>query len=202
MKSVKKIVSGGSVSQASPLTPLRGEGNCGQRSQASGLPDSASGLTDSASGLPDSASGLPDSASGLPSPRRGAGGEAVEAVDYEGIPYRDIVDGPYAIGENDHSYLFINDDTFEAAKALEIGKIGTYVVPMKSTQDGEETVTGYNGYLFRRAEGTMCEEGETGTIKIDYYPGIRDSAENGLRQKRWMSDAVYTDAMYAYRGSF
>ena len=117
-------------------------------------------------------------------------------------PYRDIVDGPYAIGENDHSYLFVNDDTFEAAKALEIGKIGTYVVPMKSTQDGEETVTGYNGYLFRRAEGTMCEEGETGTIKIDYYPGIRDSAENGLRQKRWMSDAVYTDAMYAYRGSF
>ena len=77
MKSVKKIVSGGSVSQASPLTPLRGEGNCGQRSQASGLPDSASGI--------------PDSASGLPSPRRGAGGEAVEAVDYEGIPYQDIV---------------------------------------------------------------------------------------------------------------
>ena len=115
--------------------------------------------------------------------------------------YRELIGGPYAIGENDHSYLFVNDDAFEAAKALEIGQIGTYAVPMKTTEDGEEKITGYNGYMFRRVEGTMCEQGDSGIIKIDYYPSVRESAESGLRQKRWMSDAVYNDAIYAYRGS-
>ncbi len=115
--------------------------------------------------------------------------------------YRELITSPYAIGENDHSYLFVNDDAFETAKALEIGQIGTYVVPMKSTEDGEEKITGYTGYLFRRAEGTMCENGDSGIIKIDYYPSVRESAESGLRQKRWLEDASYNDAIYAYRGS-
>ena len=61
-------------------------------------------------------------------------------------------------------------------------------------------VTGYIGYMFRRAEGTMCEEGQSGIVKIDWYDTVRESVVSSLRQKRWMDDAVYTDAVYAYRG--
>lgn len=118
-------------------------------------------------------------------------------------PYRSIVDGPYAIGDNDYGYLFSTyTEVYEAAKALEIGQIGTYIVPVSQTDtDGNELISGYIGYMFRRAEGTMCEEGDSGIIKIDWYPTVRESVESGMRQKNWMKDAAYTDAVYTYRGS-
>ena len=41
---------------------------------------------------------------------------------------------------------------------------------------------------------------ESGIVKIDWYDTVRESVVSSLRQKRWMNDAVYTDAVYAYRG--
>ena len=117
--------------------------------------------------------------------------------------FKSVLSGPYAIGDEDYSYLFEkNEEAYEKAKALEIGGIDTFIMPVTKTDaDGNETVNGYIGYMFRRAEGDMCEEGQSGIVKIDYYPSVRQDVESGLRQKKWMSDAVYTDAMYAYRGS-
>ncbi len=117
-------------------------------------------------------------------------------------PYRSIADGPYAVGDDDYGYLFNTySEAYEAAKALEIGQIGTYIKPVSKTDtDGNELITGYIGYMFRRAEGTMCEDGSN-IVKIDHYPMVRENIESGLRQKRWMADAVTDDAVYAYRGS-
>ena len=118
--------------------------------------------------------------------------------------YRNVAEGPYAIGEDDYRYLFEdNEEAFETAKSLEIGQISTYIMPVSKTDtDGNELITGYIGYMFRRAEGTMCEEGQTGAIKIDHYPMVRENIEATMRQKKWMSDIVYTDDLYAYRGNF
>ena len=117
--------------------------------------------------------------------------------------YRSVAEGPYAIGDGDYGYLFNTySEMYEAAKALEDGQIGVYVVPVTQTDtDGNELVQGYLGYMFRRAEGKMCENGQTGIIKLDYYPAVREDVEAGLRQKKWTADAVYNDALYAYRGS-
>ena len=116
--------------------------------------------------------------------------------------FRNVVKGPYAIGDDDYSYLFEkNEEAYETAKSLEIGQISTYIMPVSKTDtDGNELITGYIGYMFRRAEGTMCEEGQSGIVKIDWYDTVRESVVSSLRQKRWMDDAVYTDAVYAYRG--
>lgn len=157
-------------------------------------------------------------------------------------PYANTLVLPYAIGENDHSYLFESDKAYGIAAALEIGEIGSFAdieeeteateptdeetdatepadeetdatEPASGETDAEETATGedaasgeteakvYTGYIFRRAEGKMCEEGESGIISIDYYPGIRESAENELREEKWFSDAKYEDAIYAYKGA-
>ena len=98
-------------------------------------------------------------------------------------------------------------EAYAAAAALELGEIGSFVrseadEPATPTQsdDSEKAEPTYTGYIFRRAEGNMCEEGESGIVKIDYYPGIRETAESELRQEKWLSDAVYEDAMYAYKG--
>ena len=116
--------------------------------------------------------------------------------------FKNFVDGPYAVGDEDYSYLFENSEVYDAAKALEIGQIGVYILPNKTTDtEGNETVTGYTGYMFRRAEDTMCEEGDSGIIKLDYYHAIRDSIESGLRQNKWTEDITYTDAVHAYRGA-
>ena len=122
-------------------------------------------------------------------------------------PYKNTLMLPYAMGEHDHSYLFEDDEAYAAAAALELGEIGSFVrseadEPATPTQsdDSEKAEPTYTGYIFRRAEGNMCEEGESGIVKIDYYPGIRETAESELRQEKWLSDAVYEDAMYAYKG--
>lgn len=126
-------------------------------------------------------------------------------------PYKNTLMLPYAMGKDDHGYLFSDDAAYEAAAALEIGEIGSYVAVPDETEtddnataqdassDAAETKT-VTGYVFRRAEGNMCEEGDSGIVKIDYYPGIRQTAESELREERWFSDAKYEDAIYAYRG--
>ncbi len=115
--------------------------------------------------------------------------------------YRSL-EAPYAIGDDDYNYVFTDAEAYEAAKALEIGQTGTYIMPVtQKDDDGNETVASYTGYLFRRVEGTMCEEGQSGIIKIDYYPQIRESVESTMLQEKWLSDVAYNDAMYTYRGS-
>ncbi|MBR2644932.1 MAG: SurA N-terminal domain-containing protein [Clostridia bacterium] len=127
--------------------------------------------------------------------------ELLESDDNVSV-YRNIAEGPYAIGDNDYGYLFDTDaEAYEKAKALEIGQIGTFIKPVSKTDtDGNELITGYIGYMFRRAEGKMCEDGSN-IIKIDYYPTIRSDVESGLRQKKWTSDITVDDAVYGYRGS-
>lgn len=117
-------------------------------------------------------------------------------------PYRNALKTPYAIGEEDYAYLADDENFYKQASELEIGQVGMLIVPVTGTAaEGEEApITGYTGYLFRRAEGNMCEEGDSGIIKIDYYDGVRDSVEAGLREERWFADYALTDAAKAYKG--
>ena len=127
--------------------------------------------------------------------------ELVEAADNVD-PYRTALKAPYAIGEGDYSYLCGEEEFYTKASELEIGEIGTLIVANKKTSEDseEETITGYTGYLFRRAEGNMCEEGDSGVIKIDYFDGVRESAENGLREEKWMADFKTEDGVFTYKG--
>ena len=79
-----------------------------------------------------------------------------------------------------------------------IGEIGSFIEEPVTAEDGTVTVT---GYLFRRAEGNMCMDGDSGVIKIDYYPGVRASMETQYRVDQWLADIRYEDAMYAYKGA-
>lgn len=112
--------------------------------------------------------------------------------------YRSLLEGPYPIGENDHAQMFASQEAYEAAAALAIGEIGSFIDEPVTADDGSTTVT---GYLFRRAEGNMCMDGDSGVIKIDYYPGVRASMETQYRIDQWLSDIRYEDAMYAYKGA-
>ena len=128
--------------------------------------------------------------------------ELVESADNVD-PYRTALKAPYAIGEKDYSYLCGEEEFFTKANALQMGEIGTLIVADKKAAEeegGEETITGYTGYLFRRAEGNMCEEGDSGVIKIDYFDGVRESVVNGLREEKWMADLKAEDAIFAYKG--
>ena len=117
-------------------------------------------------------------------------------------PYRSKLKAPYAIGEGDFGYLSSEADFYQKAFALNIGEYDSIVVPVKGqAEEGQEApITGYTGYLFRRAKGDMCEEGDYGIIKIDYYDGVRESVETGLREQHWMSDLKMEDAMFKYKG--
>lgn len=112
--------------------------------------------------------------------------------------FRGLLEGPYPIAQNDHSALFSENEAYTQAAALAVGEIGSFVGQAKSDDDGVTTVT---AYLFRRANGTMCMDGETGVINIDYYDGIRTDAENQYRMKQWVSDIRYDDKLYAYKGA-
>lgn len=112
--------------------------------------------------------------------------------------YRNALGSPYPIGENDHAQMFASQEAYEAAAALAIGEIGSFIDEPVTEEDGTVTVT---GYLFRRAQGNMCMDGETGVIKIDYYPGIRESVTEEFRAERWLSDIRFEDAVYAYKGA-
>ena len=112
--------------------------------------------------------------------------------------YRDALEGPYPIGENDHAQMFSSQAAYDAAAALVIGEIGSVIEEPVTAEDGSVTVT---GDLFRRAEGNMCMDGDSGVIKIDYYPGVREAMLDEYRLQQWISDIRFEDAMYAYKGA-
>ena len=111
--------------------------------------------------------------------------------------FKTILKGPYPIAEKDHSGLFTSDEAYAAAAELNVGEIGSYIEE-KTAEDGTKTVT---AYLFRRANGDMCLDGESGIIKMDYYPGVREAVINEYRAEQWFSDIRYEDAIYGYKGA-
>ena len=127
--------------------------------------------------------------------------------------YRLYLKAPYPIAENDHSLLFDEQEVYTLAEALKIGEIGSYIVKPEAAEDAatetaeegttetEEKQTTVTVYLFRRAEGTMCYDGDHGIIKMDYYDGVRDSVEEQYRIDQWLSDLKVEDAVYAYKGA-
>ena len=112
--------------------------------------------------------------------------------------FKGLLKAPYPIAEKDHSGLYTSDDLFAAANALEIGQIGSFVEEPTVADDGTSNIT---AYLFRRAEGNMCYDGDHGVIKMDYYEGMRDSVEEQYRADQWLSDIKFDDAIYAYKGA-
>ncbi|MBQ6234492.1 MAG: SurA N-terminal domain-containing protein [Clostridia bacterium] len=112
--------------------------------------------------------------------------------------YKNTLTGPYPIAENDHAALFSPQELYNTAAALEVGEIGSFVGQTVTDDDGNTTVT---GYLVRRAEGNMCYDGDHGVIKLDYFPGIRESAEEQYRLDQLLADIKYEDIVYAYKGA-
>lgn len=120
--------------------------------------------------------------------------------------YREKLAGPYPIAEFDHNGLFSGQEAYAVVAGLEIGEIGSYIAP--AAEDAGEEETKVTAYLFRRANGNMCVEGESGLIKIDYISGIRDRFKTLLtqqresdRQQQWLSDVKFEDALYTYKGA-
>lgn len=121
--------------------------------------------------------------------------------------YRLILKAPYPIAENDHSSLFTEQEVYTKAAALQIGEIGAHIVVPETTGDEaaedestEEEAKSVSIHLFRRAEGNMCYDGDHGVIKMDYFDGIRDSAESQYRLDQWLSDVRFEDVIYTYKG--
>ncbi len=112
--------------------------------------------------------------------------------------FRNIMKAPYPIAENDHSGLYVSDDVFAIANALEIGQIGTFAEEPKTAEDGTTTIT---AYLFRRAEGNICYDGDHGVIKLEYFEGLKEAEEEEYRLEQWLSDIKFEDAVYAYKGA-
>ncbi len=113
--------------------------------------------------------------------------------------YRRILKAPYPIAEKDHAQLFKPDEVYTMAEKLQVGEIGSFIADPVTADDGTQTVT---AYLFRRAEGKMCMDGDSGVINIDYFDGVRDSAISEFIVDPWFSDVKYEDALYAYKGVF
>ena len=113
-------------------------------------------------------------------------------------PYKSVLKAPYPIAEKDHSALFTQDAIYTAAAALEVGKVGSFIDEPVTADDGTTTVT---AYLFRRAEGNMCYDGDHGVIKIDYFPNVRESAVEQYRLDQWLSDLKIEDIVYTYKGA-
>ncbi len=121
--------------------------------------------------------------------------------------YRGIVNGPYAIAEQDHSILFDSDEAYAVAAALETGEIGSYIVEPKTPADAAATEKAENAkvtaYLFRRADASkVLMEGDSGVIRLDYYPGLHDAFVEEYRAGQWFTDLKFEDALYTYKGVF
>lgn len=115
-------------------------------------------------------------------------------------PFRGTLKTPYAIGEEDHSQLFTPQSVYVKAAALAVGEIDSFIGQAVTDDDGNTTVA---VYLFRRANGDMCIDGESGIIDIDWYPGIREKALETYRDvpwSEWLDDVKYESAIYAYKG--
>ncbi len=115
-------------------------------------------------------------------------------------PFRGTLKTPYAIGETDHSELFTPQMVYTKATALQVGEIDSFVGQAVTDDDGNTTVT---AYLFRRANGDMCVNGESGIIDIDWYSGVREKAiatYRGMLWSKWLDDVRYEDVLYEYKG--
>ncbi len=112
-------------------------------------------------------------------------------------PYKGIVNGPYPIAENDHKALFTEEEIFLKAALLSVGEIDTYVGTPVENDDGTQTVT---AYLFRRAEGNLCYDGDHGVVKLDAIDGVRDTFVEQYWLEQWLSDLKYEDVIYTYQG--
>lgn len=112
--------------------------------------------------------------------------------------YKGFLPAPYPIAENDHSSLFTEGEVFLKASVLNVGEIDSYVTEPVENDDGTTTVT---AYLFRRAEGTMCYDGDHGVIKMDWFPGVRETMLEEYKLDQWLSDLRFEDAIYAYKGA-
>ncbi len=115
-------------------------------------------------------------------------------------PFRGMLDGPYPIGETDHAQLFKPQAVYTRAAALGIGEIGSYVAQPVTDDDGNTTV---DVYLFRRAEGWLCIDGDSGVINIDCFPETRSLAVENYRidrryerQEEWLADVSYGQIVY------
>lgn len=112
--------------------------------------------------------------------------------------YRQVMQAPYPIAENDHSALFTAQEIYDLAAALAVGEIGSYIGEPVKADDGTQSVP---LYLFRRAEGKICGGSDSGVIDIDYFTGIRETFENEYRIGEWFEDLELKDAIYSYRGA-
>ena len=113
-------------------------------------------------------------------------------------PFKGFLPAPYPIAENDHSALFKENEVFLKASLLNVGEIDSYVCEAVENEDGTTTVT---AYLFRRAEGTMCYDGDHGVIKMDWFPGVHESVLEQYNLEQWLADLKIEDAVYAYKGA-
>ena len=56
-------------------------------------------------------------------------------------------------------------------------------------------------YLFRRADASkVLMEGDSGVIRLDYYPGLHDAFVQEYRAEQWFADLKFEDALYTYKG--
>lgn len=154
--------------------------------------------------------------------------------------FRSVLKAPYPIAENDHSQLFEQQEVYEQAAALEVGKIGTFIVMPKADEEtkeddaaeaeasepeateGETTESSENDgetkpedaeateekaepivvYLFRRANGDMCYDGDHGIIKLDYFDKMRATVEEQFRLDKWFKDFNCDEkTIHAYKGA-
>ena len=119
------------------------------------------------------------------------------------------IEGPYAIGEGDASYVAGYADLYAVASEMEIGETKLVIEPeTKTDDDGNETTT-YAGYIILRTEGNLCENGaQYGVVDIDCYEGVRDQVASGFESTRfneittlWLADKWVDASAYAYTGA-
>lgn len=119
------------------------------------------------------------------------------------------IPAPFAIGENDSSYVCDYADLYATASAMEIGEIKLVTEPTTTTNDDGTETTTYTGTFILRAEGSMCENGAaTGIVDIDYYSGVRDTVKEEFEASRftdittsWLADKQVDEAVYAYQAA-
>ena len=132
--------------------------------------------------------------------------ESSDNVNY--LRYR--LEGPYAIGPEDYSYVASCEDLYDEAFGMEIGE---WKLVMRTTQvENDEGVgdTIFNGFFVKRAEGSMCRNDQpTGVVKLDRYEGVRDLAMQSFKDYRTymlvtetMGEIEVDETVYQYESEF
>ena len=114
----------------------------------------------------------------------------------------DFLPAPYAVGPNDWFYILDSQETYDAAAAMEIGEMKTFVI---SNTDAAEDAPAYTVLVVKRVEGAICENGAaSGVVDIDYY-GLRDSIKSDFEDHKfeeltetWLTNLDLTDAVHSY----